>query len=273
MTSTLQIVPFALPYPVLLLVGSVVLAIAVGKLAGRRAGVDVESLIYRIVLVALVSARLGFVWQYRKAYLASPLDILDIHDGGWDATIGMVATWIYALILIRPVPTSRKPLFAAISVGSALWIVGSFALLISQRDDAVLPDIVLPALDGFPTRLASFKGRPTVVNLWATWCPPCQREMPVLQRAQSDHPEFNVVFTNQEEAVETVRQFLARRRLELGNVLLDTTGLVGKQFKQAALPVTLFFDASGRLTGTRIGELSHATLTERLAAPSFSSQP
>jgi hypothetical protein len=52
----------------------------------------------------------------------------------------------------------------------------------------------------------------------------------------------------------------------LSNVLLDTKGEVGSKFGQSALPTTLFFDARGQLVGTRVGELSRATLTQRLDA-------
>jgi thiol-disulfide isomerase/thioredoxin len=273
MTSSFQIGPLALPYPILQLFGSVALAIFIGKRAGRKTAVDVESLTYRVLLVAVIFARLGFVLQYRDAYLASPMEILDIRDGGWNAHTGIVVAWIYTFMLIRPRPSFRKPLLAAIGAGSALWIVGSIAPLILPHDEVLLPNIVLPTLDGSATSLTSFKGRPTVVNLWATWCPPCQREMPMFQLAQSDHTEFNFIFANQGESVETVRRFLASHRLELSNVLLDKKGLAGARFKQSALPTTLFFDAEGRLTDMRIGELSHATLAQRLAAPPFSSTP
>ena len=47
--------------------------------------------------VGVVVARLAFVWEFRSAYLASPLDMLDIRDGGWSATAGFVGAWLFAL--------------------------------------------------------------------------------------------------------------------------------------------------------------------------------
>jgi thiol-disulfide isomerase/thioredoxin len=114
--------------------------------------------------------------------------------------------------------------------------------------------------------LAQFKGQPTVVNLWATWCPPCVREMPVLQQAQIDNPDVNFVFVNQRESVDKVDAWLQARRLTMRNMLLDKDGQAAAAFKQRALPMTLFFNQKGRLVSARIGELSSATLTERLAA-------
>ena len=275
MTPSIQIGPLVLPSSLLLFFAAVALGIFVGKRVGRRTGIDVEPHTFHVLIVAVVLARIVFVWQYKDAYLEAPLSMLDIRDGGWNALAGVIAAWAYTLFLIRPRPALRKPLLAAIGTASALWIAGSIALPMLQQEQVRLPIITLSTLDGATTPLPSFEGKPTVVNLWATWCPPCQREMPVLQRAQADHPELHFVFLNQGESAETVQRFLASRNLDLRNVLLDPKGQAGAHFKQSALPATLFFDAQGRLVDQRIGELSHATLAQRLASllPSPQSQP
>ncbi len=266
MIPSLQIGPLALPPSLLLVFGAAALGRFTGKWVCRKTGIDVEPQLFRVLLVAVVVARLAFVWQFKDAYFASPLDILDIRDGGWDAQAGVITAWVYVFVWIRPRPALRKPLLAATGVASAVWIVGSIVLILMPQEEARLPAIALPTFDGTTTSLTAFQGKPTVVNLWATWCPPCQREMPVLQRAQADHPELHFVFLNQGESSETVQRFLASRKLELHNVLLDPKGQASAQFSQSALPATLFFDARGRLVDQRIGELSHATLAQRLAA-------
>jgi thiol-disulfide isomerase/thioredoxin len=158
---------------------------------------------------------------------------------------------------------------SALITGSAVWLVGTITLALqggSGRQD--MPDLGFRSLDGQPAevQLATFKGKPTVVNLWATWCPPCVREMPVLQQAQADQPDVNYVFLNQGESADRVGSWLQARQLHMRNMLLDETRTAGAAFKQSALPMTLFFDAEGRLASTRIGELSAATLAERLEA-------
>lgn len=265
MTSTLQLGPVALPYSLLLILAATAIGLALGKRVGRRAGVDPEPQAFRAFGLALVAARLAFVWQYKDAYLDAPWHVLDIRDGGWDAQVGVVVAWLYTLVAIRRQAVLRKPLLTAVGVATVLWMAGTISLLL-LRDDVRLPGLALQTLDGTPTSLASLEGRPVVVNLWATWCPPCVREMPVLQRAQVEHPEIHFVFLNQGESPEKVQRFLARHALSLRNVLLDAKGLGGAHFNQAALPTTLFFDASGRLVDQRVGELSHATLAQRLGA-------
>lgn len=96
-------------------------------------------------------------------------------------------------------------------------------------------------------------------------CPPCRREMPVLQQAQAQRGDVHFVFLNQGETPSRVQAFLATQPQALRNVLLDTEGRLGVQRGHRALPTTLFFDAQGRLVDTRVGELSAASLAERLS--------
>jgi thiol-disulfide isomerase/thioredoxin len=113
-------------------------------------------------------------------------------------------------------------------------------------------------------RLTDFVGKPTVINLWASWCPPCRREMPAMQHSQAGNPDVNFVFVNQGEEHPAVVEYLSRQRLVLRNVLLDPQGSAGAALGSGALPTTLFFDARGRLVSARLGELSSATLDQRL---------
>lgn len=103
-----------------------------------------------------------------------------------------------------------------------------------------------------------------VVNLWATWCPPCVREMPLLQEAQVTHADVHFVFLNQGENEEQVSSWLSKQHLPLRNVLLDPERRASAAFQQKGYPTTLFFDSEGTLVSVRTGELSKATLSERL---------
>lgn len=263
MTPALQLGPVALPTSVLLLLAASGLGLAVGGWRARRIGIDVESQLLRLLAVALVAARLGFVWPHRSAYLDSPLSMLDIRDGGWNAQLGLIAAWLAALVIVRRQRALRWPVLAAMGSGSMLWIAGTLVLLLFGPKADRLPDLDLSDLDGRPTVLATFSGQPVVLNLWATWCAPCRREMPVLAQAQAAHPGVHVVFLNQGETSETVQRYLARSGLELRNVLLDRKGLAAAPYG-GMLPTTVFFDAQGRLVSVRTGELSAASLGQRL---------
>jgi thiol-disulfide isomerase/thioredoxin len=205
------------------------------------------------------------VW--RSNYLHEPLGIFDIRDGGWEATAGFAAAFLYGLTQVRRLPLLRQPVLVAFVTTLLLWTAGEVAVAASTRSPGKpLPALSLLTLDGRRVELTGFAGKPTVVNLWATWCPPCRREMPLLQQAQAAHPGVNFVFVNQGESREDVVRYLAGAGLTLGNVLLDARRATGAAFQESALPTTLFFDAQGRLDATRIGALSEATLAQRLQA-------
>jgi len=108
------------------------------------------------------------------------------------------------------------------------------------------------------------QGRPMVVNLWATWCPPCRREMPVLADAQQRESAVRFVFANQGEDRETAQRYLTAAGLELANVVIDPGARIGREIGSGSLPTTLFYDASGRLVDTHLGALSAASLASKL---------
>ena len=132
---------------------------------------------------------------------------------------------------------------------------------------------------GGAVRLPEFTGRPMVVNLWATWCPPCRREMPVLAEAQAQRADVAFVFVNQGEGANEVRDYLRGGAMALRNVVLDPASRVSQSTGARGLPTTLFFDAGGRLVDVHMGELTRAGLAQKLRrfgatqpAPSSSSR-
>ncbi len=263
MPNVLQIGPIVLPTSLIFMLVAVAAATSIGKRVGRKADVDVEAILFQTLVVGVVVARLWFVLHFSTGYLASPLAILDIRDGGWRPMAGFVAAWLFVLGRQFNRPVLRKPLLAAVLVATAIWGGGIFAL--SRPDhEQKLPTLTLSSLQGANVSLVQFEGKPTVVNIWATWCPPCVREMPVLHEAQVRNPAVNFVFINQGESAQRVGGWLAARNLPLRNVLLDSGGQALETFNQRGLPTTLFFDAKGRMISTRTGELSAATLAEKL---------
>ncbi len=264
MSSALQIGPFTLPWSMVVVLLAVAVSSVVGQRLARRAGITVEPQLFRLLIVAVVVARLAFVILFFDAYRSGWTGVLDIRDGGWRPLPGLIAAWIYALwIGFRHRPL-RIPLWSALGSATLVGGIGALMLFTAAPTRLSLPAISLAGLDGRPVSLQRFAGQPTVVNLWATWCPPCRREMPVLAQAQTDHPDVQFVFLNQGEAAAKVIAFLDLEKLRVRNVLLDRQGEVSGRFGQRALPTTLFFDARGQLIDTRVGELSLATLTERL---------
>src|SRR5690606_2345704 len=119
-------------------------------------------------------------------------------------------------------------------------------------------------IHGAPVKLADYAGQPLVINLWATWCPPCRREMPVLADAQANNPQVTFLFVNQGEGEGEIRRFFERTDLRLRNVLIDSGGRLGQHVGSQALPTTLFYSADGQQVGSHLGELSRASLSRAM---------
>ena len=258
--------PLSFPILPLLLLAGLLSGLAVSRRYPAETSL-IESAIYTIFLVGVLTARLGFVLLHWTTYAQTPVDILDIRDGGFFPLLGIAGSVLATggYLLRRSLP--RRALLLPLLVGASVAGLGAFTLrMVTPPVEMALPATVLSGLDGNPIRLDRFRGKPVVVNLWATWCPPCRREMPVLQHAQSTMPGVVFVFANQGEAPETVQQYLATEHIVITNVAIDRKLEVARLAGSNALPATLFFDANGKLRATRMGSLSAATLAEALQA-------
>lgn len=255
--------PIAFPLPLLVLAGAIVTALVVGNRHGRQDRTDVERSLWFVLGWMVLVARAGFIARYHAFYVGEPLRMLDIRDGGFLASRGLAAGLVaYAWFAWRHT-VQRMPLGAALGAGCLVWGVGSAALSLSAHRQT-LPEVSLPTLDGGSMALAP--GKPVVLNLWASWCPPCRREMPVLARAQAEYPDVAFVFVDQGEPADVVKAYLAAHRLAVHNVLLDGTSALARRTGSGGLPTTLFFNARGELVDRRLGELSPATLAQGLAS-------
>ncbi|TFW17172.1 TlpA family protein disulfide reductase [Duganella callida] len=256
--------PLLVPYTALLVLLTALVCLAMARYFDRRSERKIEATITWMLLIALAAARLFFVWRYRSLYLSSPLTILDIRDGGWDAEAGVIAAWVYALAQIHRTRAIRKAMLWTVGAASVVWIAGSLALFARTATQGSMPSQVLQDLQGRPVTIGDFRGKPTVINFWATWCPPCQKEMPAMAAVQAQRPDVNFVFVNQAEPLDTVVEFLTIARLSLKNVLLDPQQAVARDFQVMGYPTTLMFDASGKLVYQHMGALSEAALTQHL---------
>lgn len=120
--------------------------------------------------------------------------------------------------------------------------------------------LTLGRLDGSAMTLAQFGDQPLVVNIWAAWCPPCRRELPMLAQAQARYRDLTFAFVDLGEEPAVVRTFLDRQALELDNVLIDRDGELAELIGSNEIPITLFYDHGGRLADTHIGVLTAAGL-------------
>jgi cytochrome c biogenesis protein CcmG, thiol:disulfide interchange protein DsbE len=128
------------------------------------------------------------------------------------------------------------------------------------------PALRLQGLDGGQVDLATLRGRPVVVNFWATWCEPCVREFPLLRQAAATHRADRLavigVLTNDRPAA--ARAFV-RRQDATWPIALDPTATTAGRWGAIGLPHTYFVRPDGTLASHQLGELTRPALTRQLA--------
>ena len=146
---------------------------------------------------------------------------------------------ILALILLRddsPSPASTAPTSTVRIPAPRRARIGKLA-----------PDFTLKALDGKAVTLSSFRGRPVVLTFFASWCHPCEEDMPVLERAQRDSGNrIAVVGVNYQDFASDTRDFVDRLGVTFPALVEDSTdNPVAKRYDVHAMPDTVFIDAAG----------------------------
>ncbi|MFW3616858.1 TlpA family protein disulfide reductase [Billgrantia antri] len=263
---SLAIGPFGITLGQLLLAVSVVFAVGVGAWLGRHRQVKVGDILLNALLIGMASARIAFVARYWESY-ATFWSWFDIRDRGFEPMVGLLVALLYLGWRIWRHPSERRPLGIAFACGALLWSMTAGAMSLMTPRGANLPGMPLVGLDGETASLPdvlSREGRPMVVNLWASWCPPCRREMPMLEEAQQQRDDITFVFINQGESLKEIQAFLRRETLELEHVYRDLGTEVGREVGAMAMPTTLYYDDEGELVDTHLGELSRATLQRDL---------
>ncbi|NIF82348.1 redoxin family protein [Comamonas sp. Tr-654] len=239
----------------------------------RQGGQPMEALLLHATLAGLLAARAAYVvqwwpeyWSSVSASAAGALQILDIRDGGWNLWAGLLAAALWAIWSARKQAPLRRGVLQSLCLGAVILLAAHALRNWVEPPQPPLPALTLVSAGAQPTDLRSYRGQALVVNLWASWCPPCKREMPVLAQAQKDHPEVRFIWINQGEDAATVLRYLQSMPLPVAQVLLDPEQLAGRHWQQRSLPSTYFYDANGQLRSMRMGELSRASLAEQLSS-------
>lgn len=205
----------------------------------------------------LVAARIGHVALNWESFAGEPWRIVAFWQGGFQPIAGFVALLAVSAWFIRSL---KAGIAAAGALALSLGIWNGVALSTSTTLDQPAPTIALPRLEGSPLAISDVSGKPSVVNLWASWCPPCRREMLLLAEVAAGRNDLAFLFVNQGEDAETVRSYLAREKLNSDQVLLDRSMQIARYYQTIGLPITLFLRADGTLAAMHVGEISREAL-------------
>ncbi len=138
-------------------------------------------------------------------------------------------------------------------LGLALWLHG--------RTPQVAPDFAVPDLDGQAVRLSAYRGQVVLVNLWATWCPPCREEIPSMQRLHERLKDKGFVLlavSEDEGGADGVKAFVKQMKVTFP-VLLDPDGDVGRKYEIWGFPESFLLDRDGRVVERVIGPRDWST--------------
>lgn len=254
----------SLPIDYAMLLGACLVAVAIAALFARQKSTVIGTL-SDMLWLGLLSARLGFVILYFKYYRDNLWGIINIGDGGFNWIFGVVAAALLLAYRMQTIPLLRLQILAPLIGGIISYSVFYIAVASINSKQPALPNLKLTNLQGQSQFLLDTAAqKPMVVNLWASWCPHCVREMPALMKAQAQLPQIAFIFVNQGETASQVEKFLATADFKLDNVLLDSNSSLGRQSKTQAIPTTLFYRANGKLLHVHTGQLSTATLARAL---------
>lgn len=125
------------------------------------------------------------------------------------------------------------------------------------------PDFTLPTLTGTDIKLSDLRGRPVLLNFWATWCAPCRVEMPELEAAYQSHTadKLAIIAINREETAALVEPFVTEMGLTF-DIALDEKAEISNLYGVFNMPTSYFLDGSGRVVAIHRGPMSEQQIEE-----------
>ncbi|NYT61029.1 TlpA family protein disulfide reductase [Alcaligenaceae bacterium] len=234
------------------------------SVATRKVDQSLERWASIALIAGVLTARAVYVMIHWATFSSSPVRVLMMWQGGFEWISGVVAACVSAFFIIRPW-RSRGVAIVILGASALVWMVAG-AILDDAKGAVPLPDVTLTDSTGANIKLRSYASGPVVVNLWATWCPPCRRELPAMVAQAAASPSIPFLFVNQAEDLATVQAYLQQQSLSLDHVLYDPNTELARELRTVGIPITLFFH-DGVMIDLHAGEISPETLqqkTERL---------
>ncbi len=185
----------------------------------------------------------------------------------------VAAVLVGAIVLAAVVAASRPAFLDAGSANTAVAGPSRVGVITKDLADpsaagrigALAPDFSWVTPEGPTTRLSALRGRPVVVNFWATWCVPCRTEMPLLE-ASAKETGLTFLEVDLEEDPHAIRAFFDQLQLTRLSPLLDSDGVVFRRWGVVSLPTTFFVDRDGIVRQVEIGPLTQERVRADLAA-------
>jgi hypothetical protein len=271
--APLPLGPFVLAGERALVILALAAGLVVAEVLGRRRGRDAEWA-WQAVILGLVAARVGYVAANADVFAPRPLDAFAFWQGGFVPWVGVAVGLAYAAFAVRRRGVAAGAVVSAAGATGLAAVVALAVLPVAPTPPALADTgVVVERLEGGTVDVATWAGTPTVVNLWATWCGPCRRELPMLIDEVGGRDDVRLALVSQAEAADTVRAFLAEEGLPGDDVFLDRRGGMQGAARAIGLPTTLFVDVGGEVRDVAFGEVSRARVRAGVEAAMASRTP
>jgi thiol-disulfide isomerase/thioredoxin len=178
----------------------------------------------------------GF-FDWKRGLLAAPLVALALASAWWLSRDGTGADTPRAMLVDTPAGASDD---------------------VGVREGQLARDFAVTSPAGEPVRLSELRGRPTIVNFWATWCSSCLAELPDFKDVQEEYgaDRLNVLAVNAGEGADTARSFIDELAADEFRWGSDPTLVVADSYGVFGLPTSIFIDADGFVRGIYTGHLT-----------------
>ena len=235
--------------------------------------------------IGIAASRLGYVVWNWSAFEGKPWTAFYLWQPGYSFAAGFGAALIYAFHRIyKQQRTLRNPIAAALGAGFTFPVLLFTGMLITMNK-FVDPNVLTPGdsvsqyqltdLNGKPVSFDDYKGKGIVLNFWATWCPPCRREMPLLESVYQQYKTQGVVVIgiSMGEPRDIVQRYVDSAGVTYpiwnnlarpGQITTVNGTILSDQFNVVGLPTTFFIDRNGIIQSSHVGELNRAILQERI---------
>jgi cytochrome c biogenesis protein CcmG/thiol:disulfide interchange protein DsbE len=128
----------------------------------------------------------------------------------------------------------------------------------------IAPDLSGTTLDGKPLNLADLRGKPVLVNFWASWCSPCREEFPLFKAFSASHPDLVIVGVVYQDTAAKAHEFATSFGASWASIT-DPDGSMALAYRMAAPPQSYFIDRSGVVRSRQIGILTEADFERQYA--------
>jgi thiol-disulfide isomerase/thioredoxin len=205
--------------------------------------------------------------QSRNDQKTSPPLRSDLRRAALAACLGFAAVALYVSLgqtdnaaLVEPAARAAATTTEAATenapAGDTEDLTGRLAAFVMKKPPQALPEVKFQDATGAAKTLADFRGKTILLNLWATWCAPCRKEMPSLDRLQRElgSDRFEVVtLALERNGAAAAEKFFKTNKIESLKLYVDPSTRAGSQLRALGLPVTILVDPSGNEIGRIAG--------------------